>query len=163
MKNTGMKSPNYVIALDFDGTLVDRAFPEIGPPIPGAFECLRHLQSTYLSTFLGLILYTSRENNSFGGQFRHYLDEAVAYCGNQAVSFWGINERPDLTAISGVKRKPMADLIVDDKAYGVPLTREVGFAHPHVDWGQVRPGIERIVQDRYLSYRGSRVKIKPLL
>ncbi len=33
-----------LIAVDFDGTIVEHEWPRIGPPMPGAFETLRDLQ-----------------------------------------------------------------------------------------------------------------------
>jgi hydroxymethylpyrimidine pyrophosphatase-like HAD family hydrolase len=49
-----------IIAIDFDGTLVEHKYPEIGKEIPFAFETLRRLQQDKHR----LILWTVREGRS---------------------------------------------------------------------------------------------------
>ena len=59
------------IAVDFDGTIVEHAYPEIGREMLFAIETLKALQEKGHR----LILWTFRD-----GQ---YLEEAVEYCRNR--------------------------------------------------------------------------------
>ena len=119
------------IAVDFDGTIVYNFFPAMGNPVPGAFETLRELED------LGhqLILNTVRS-----GQ---YLDEAVDFCGENGVEFWGINKNPEQQDYS-MSPKVHAKWYIDDKAIGCPLLRSYPEADPYVDWDAVR----QLLRDR---------------
>lgn len=59
---------NLKIAIDFDGTIVEHEYPEIGKEKLFAFETMRELQKHGAL----LILWTFRAGNE--------LDEAVEYC-----------------------------------------------------------------------------------
>lgn len=50
-----------IIAIDFDGTVVEHQFPEIGDPLPGAIETLKALQTAGHT----LIIWTYRELQQF--------------------------------------------------------------------------------------------------
>lgn len=49
-----------VIAVDFDGTIVEHKYPQIGRPIPFAFDTLKQLQNENNT----LILWTVREGGA---------------------------------------------------------------------------------------------------
>jgi len=53
-----MKVPFMYICIDFDGTIVDHRFPEIGPPVPGAVEWMLRFQEAGAK----LILFTMRSD-----------------------------------------------------------------------------------------------------
>jgi hypothetical protein len=96
-----------IIAIDFDGTIVDDAFPKIGKPRIFAFETLKRLQADGHR----LILWTYRSGTK--------LDEAVAFCETNGIHFYTINnsypeEKFDLTQ----SRKIYADLFIDDRNIG---------------------------------------------
>jgi trehalose-6-phosphatase len=57
-----------VIAVDFDGTIVEHAYPKIGKPIPFAFDVLKKLQQEERHMIL---LWTVREGK--------LLEEAIDY------------------------------------------------------------------------------------
>ena len=59
---------NKIIAVDFDGTIVSHAYPNIGREVPNAIRVLKKLQEQGTQ----LILWTMRSGDK--------LDEAVAYC-----------------------------------------------------------------------------------
>ena len=42
-----------IIAVDFDGTIVEHKYPAIGKEIPFAFETLRKLQTEHHNLFFG--------------------------------------------------------------------------------------------------------------
>lgn len=104
-----------IACIDFDGTIVEHAFPEIGEPLPGAFEVLRDMQQAGWK----LILWTCRENHERLISKR-YLADAVAYCSENGVEFDAVNEaiaELDFRE-SGLRRKPYADQYIDDRNLG---------------------------------------------
>ena len=68
-----------IIAVDFDGTIVTDAYPQIGKPQLFAFETLKRLQNDGHR----LILWTYRCGNK--------LDEAVAFCKENGMEFYAVN------------------------------------------------------------------------
>ena len=110
-----MDKPRYynTIAVDFDGTLCEYSFPEIGEPKPLIVEFIKQ----HADRGTKIILHTCREN----GTRRALLDEAVAWCTAQGIPLYAVNENPENTypAQYGVERagrKVFADLYIDDKA-----------------------------------------------
>lgn len=99
-----------IIAIDFDGTIVEDCYPEIGKPICQAFDAILHFKACGYK----LILWTCRENTPE----RNYLNEAVAFCAARGVVFDAVNENtPDNPYnLLGKSRKVYADRYIDDKA-----------------------------------------------
>lgn len=96
-----------IIAVDFDGTLVEHAYPKIGKEIPFAFETLKML----LKDRHQLILWTVREGD--------LLNEAVQFCKERGVEFYAVNQSmPDLVDDKFSSRKVTADLFIDDRNLG---------------------------------------------
>lgn len=114
-----------IIAVDFDGTIVEHQYPAIGPDVPGAFEWLRKLQDAGAL----LMLWTMRDGKA--------LDEAVEHCRAQGVEFWGVNVNPTQVSWSA-SAKQYAHLYIDDAALGCPLVHP-GRARPYVDWSVAGP------------------------
>lgn len=105
-----------IIAVDFDGTIVEHKFPRIGEPLPMAFETLKRLKEAGHK----LILWTCREDEGYLIS-RQFLSEAVMFCRANGVEFDAVNEsireyefRPE----NGVNRKPYADVMIDDRNFG---------------------------------------------
>jgi len=97
-----------VIAVDFDGTIVEHEYPKIGKPIPFALEVLKKLQQEEHHT---LILWTMREGA--------LLQEAVDYCEKGGVSFYAHNKNyPGEEFQEGDARKLAVDLFIDDRNIG---------------------------------------------
>lgn len=96
------------IAVDFDGTIVDHRFPEIGDAKPFAFDALKALKAEGHQ----LILWSNREGK--------HLQEAIDFCKKNGVEFYSVNsDYPDASwSGSGVSRKLMADVYIDDKNLG---------------------------------------------
>ena len=67
------------IAVDFDGTIVEHRYPEIGEEIPFAIDTLKML----IADRHKVILYTMRNGK--------LLDEAVRWCSDRGVEFYAIN------------------------------------------------------------------------
>ena len=98
----------YIIAVDFDGTLVEDKFPEIGEPIKYVWEELRKAQATGAK----IILWTSRDNQR--------LKEAVEFCVQRELHFDAINDNLDEVKImfDNNTRKVYANEYWDDKSIG---------------------------------------------
>lgn len=97
----------FIIAVDFDGTIVEDAYPGIGEPRIFAFETLKRLQKDGHR----LILWTYRCNNR--------LDEAVLFCKEHGIEFYAVNKSfPEEEFNGEVSRKIMADLFIDDRNIG---------------------------------------------
>lgn len=133
-----MTAPLTVVAVDFDGTLVDHRFPDIGGEVPGAFRWLKELQRAGAK----LILWTMRDDERPGDKM---LSPAVEFCRAKGVEFWGINANPDQHSWSK-SPKAYAQLYIDDAAFGCPL-RDFPRAgsRPCVDWEIVGPAVLRLV------------------
>ncbi|RKD91993.1 BT0820 family HAD-type phosphatase [Mangrovibacterium diazotrophicum] len=96
-----------ILAIDFDGTIVEHKYPKIGKEIPLAIDKLRQLQEDGFQ----LILWTSR--------YGELLDEAVAYCQDRGLEFYAINKNfPEETDNHEAGRKIVADCYIDDRNLG---------------------------------------------
>lgn len=98
-----------VIAVDFDGTIVEHAYPEIGKPIPFAIDTLKRLQNEEHQ----IILWSVREGE--------LLKNAVDYCHERGLDFYAVNSNfPDEESIHDgmTARKLTADLFIDDRNLG---------------------------------------------
>lgn len=104
-----------IIAVDFDGTIVEDAYPNIGKPMMFAFETLKKLQEEGHR----LILWTYR----CGSQ----LDDAVSFCEKNGIHFYAVNNSfPEEKFGTDRSRKIHADIFIDDRNIG-------GF----IGWGEV--------------------------
>ncbi|SDR93822.1 hypothetical protein SAMN04515667_1035 [Formosa sp. Hel1_31_208] len=96
-----------VIAIDFDGTIVEDAYPKVGKPRIFAFETMKRLQQDGHR----LILWTYRSGSK--------LDEAVAFCKDLGISFYAVNQSfPEEKFDNSVSRKIYADIYIDDRNIG---------------------------------------------
>lgn len=94
------------IAVDFDGTITENRYPEIGKPMPFAFDTLKMLAKDHQ-----LILWTCRTGK--------LLDEAVEFCRKNGVEFYAINKNyPEEQYDPYVMRKIEADIYIDDRNIG---------------------------------------------
>lgn len=96
-----------VIAVDFDGTIVEHAYPKIGKPIPFAIEVLKKLQREEHHL---LILWTVRDGD--------LLKDAVEYCKRSGLEFYSVNNNYPEENPGVNPRKINADLYIDDKNIG---------------------------------------------
>lgn len=97
-----------IIAIDFDGTIVEHRYPEIGKEIPFATTTLKMLTNERHR----LILWTVRKGP--------LLQEAVDWCKARGVEFYAVNKNfPEENVDSeGGYCKIDADLFIDDKNLG---------------------------------------------
>lgn len=104
-----------IIAVDFDGTIVEHAYPRIGKPIPFALDALRRLQSRQ---GLLLVLWTVRTGE--------LLQEAVDYCSRNGVEFYAVNRNFPGEPLADAPRKLSADMFIDDRNIGgLPDWRDI--------------------------------------
>lgn len=127
------------IAVDFDGTIVEHRYPEIGKEMPFATATLKQL----ISDGHKLVLWSVREGK--------LLDEAVEWCRKRGVVFYSINgdfdEDTPQTSRS-YSRKIKANIFIDDRNVGgLP------------DWGTIYQLIsKRISYEEYLLNEESDIK-----
>ncbi len=97
------------IAVDFDGTIVEHKYPEIGEEIPFAIETLKML----IKDRHKLILWSVREGK--------LLDEAVEWCRERGVEFYAVNrDYPEETRDNNqhFSRKLKVEMFIDDRNIG---------------------------------------------
>ena len=96
------------IAVDFDGTIVEHRYPNIGEEIPFASETLKILAQERHK----LILWTVREGE--------LLEEAIEWCRQRGVFFYSVNKDypEEEKSHNGFSRKLKADLFIDDRNLG---------------------------------------------
>ena len=95
------------IAVDFDGTIVEHKYPDIGKEKPFAIQTLRTLQQEGNR----IILFTSREGE--------LLEDAVAYCHKKGLDFFAVNSNQPADALFPRQTsKVIADVYIDDKNLG---------------------------------------------
>lgn len=105
----------YTIAVDFDGTIVEDAYPSIGKPRLFAFDTLNKLQQDGHR----LILWTYRNGK--------HLDEAVKFCETNGIRFYAVNKSfPEEIFDPKFSRKINADYFIVDRNIG-------GF----IGWGEI--------------------------
>lgn len=97
-----------IIAVDFDGTIVEHKYPKIGNEIPFAIDTLKKLKNEHHK----LILWSVREGK--------LLDDAVAFCRERGLEFYAVNRNypEEQLGHDYFSRKLKADLFIDDRNLG---------------------------------------------
>ena len=95
------------IAIDFDGTILEDKYPEIGRPQMFVFQALKELQKEHR-----LILWTCREGK--------LLDDAVEFCKKNGIEFYAVNRNfpEEEYSEKDFMRKLDADMFIDDRNFG---------------------------------------------
>ena len=107
-----MSDKKLTIAVDFDGTLCEYAFPKIGKQNQKQKELLEILIKLK-NRGHKIILWTNRGDND---QYK-VLSEAIDWCSSRGLKFDAVNKNlPNQKKISGYSPKIMADYYIDDKA-----------------------------------------------
>ena len=94
-----------VFAVDFDGTLCNDEYPEIGPPRHGTINIIKRLKSEGHK----VILWTCRSGAD--------LEAAVGWCGCHGIRFDAVNDNlaENIILHNNNSRKINADYYIDDK------------------------------------------------
>lgn len=98
-----------IIAVDFDGTIVEHKYPEIGQEVPFAIDTLKML----IKDQHRLILWSVREGA--------LLDEAIEWCRARGVEFYAVNKdypEEEKEKNNHFSRKLKADFFIDDRNVG---------------------------------------------
>lgn len=97
----------FVMAVDFDGTLCEGRFPEIGDEKPLMMLLVKTLQELGVYT----ILWTCRSKDK--------LEDAIHWCQEKGLVFDKINDHADcfLELYENCSPKVFADFYLDDRAY----------------------------------------------
>lgn len=113
-----------IIAVDFDGTIVEDAYPRIGKEQLFAFQTLRELHKERHK----LILWTCRKGKT--------LQEAIEFCRKNGVEFYAVNSNyPGEVRESDDSPKIVADIYIDDRNLG-------GFPGWSEVWRTLKPNDE---------------------
>ena len=133
-----------IIAVDFDGTIVEHRYPAIGPEIPFAIETLKKLDREQHR----LILWTVRKGK--------LLEEAVEFCRKRGLEFYAVNRNyPEETEEQTIKgsRKLKADVWIDDRNVGgLP------------EWGVIYQLIHNeLTYNEFLRKKKEKKKSKPFI
>lgn len=121
------------IAVDFDGTIVEDKYPQIGKERPFAVVTLKQL----MKDGHYLILWTVRKGEK--------LDDAVKWCEDRGIRFFAVNKDYADDELDQLhhSRKIKADLFIDDRSVtGLP------------DWGVIYQLIsQKISYEDYLHQK----------
>ncbi|MGG6543956.1 UNVERIFIED_CONTAM: hypothetical protein NY100_00665 [Prevotella sp. 15_C9] len=130
-----------IIAVDFDGTIVEHEYPKIGKEIVFATETLKEL----IKDGHQLILWSVREGE--------LLQEAIDWCHERGVDFWAVNKdypEEEKGKNNHFSRKLKADMFIDDRNLGgLPdwgtiyrmvknheTWESMGYNHPNPSYGE---------------------------
>ena len=125
-----------IIAIDFDGTIVEHKYPAIGRELPFAIETLKKLRDERHK----LILWTVREGR--------LLEEALAFCRERGLEFYAVNKdypEEEEGQNNHFSRKLKVDIFIDDRNLGgLP------------DWGTIYEMVSRKLsyEDLIRNYEG---------
>ena len=107
IKNPNGELDRSIIAVDFDGTLCENAWPGIGAPIMPMIEYIKHRAANGAK----LILWTNRTGEA--------LLTALDWCESMDIYFDAVNENLQeiIEKFGGDCRKIYADEYIDDRAH----------------------------------------------
>lgn len=97
-----------IIAVDFDGTIVEHMYPQIGNELPFATTTIRKL----IEEQHQVVLWTVRKGK--------LLEEAVNWCKERGVEFYAVNKNFPEEVVEGNQGfcKINADIFIDDRNLG---------------------------------------------
>jgi hypothetical protein len=135
--------PGHIFGIDFDGTCVNHAFPEMGEDCPGAVDVLKKI----VAAGGKLVLWTMRSNTTESPVIEDptlikcgadsFLDHAIKWFSDRDIPLWGIQENPTQKAWTS-SPKAYCHTYIDDAALGCPLLFNLDFSsRPYVDWAAV--------------------------
>lgn len=113
-----------VIAVDFDGTIVEHKYPKIGKEKPFAIATLKRLQNEGHR----IALWTVREGE--------LLQDAVNFCHERGLEFYTVNANysDEQQDEPGYSRKIKADIFIDDRNLGGLPDWETIYEMVHNRW-----------------------------
>lgn len=99
---------SLLIAVDFDGTVVQDRYPKIGKPLPFALETLKMI----INDGHRVVLWTYRSGKP--------LHEAVDFLKANEIQLYAVNNSfpEEIFEVNEASRKINADLFIDDRNFG---------------------------------------------
>lgn len=114
-----------VVAVDFDGTVVEHEYPDVGADVPGAVKVLKKL----VAAGVRIVLWTMRSDEE--------LADAVDWYAKREIPLFGVNHNPEQDSWTK-SPKAFAQVYVDDAALGAPLRPSAKIGNrPIVNWDAV--------------------------
>ena len=126
------------IAVDFDGTVVTHAYPQIGDGMRAPAPVLREL--------IGQRLPADPLHDAAAGDCSDRRRGMVRPSGG--IPLYAVNENSVAASAGPRRRRFIADLYIDDSALGCPIKFEDGIKRPFVNWVKVR---QRLVEEGFLD------------
>lgn len=120
----------YRIAVDFDGTLVEHEYPDLGPVIPECFKWLKRFKEANAC----LMLWTMRSSHPAYGRGADALAQAVELCRENGIEWDYVNADP-AQLVWTTSPKLNAHRFIDDRGFGCPLV------NGHADWSIIGPAV----------------------
>jgi len=143
------------IYLDFDGTVVEHFFPEIGAENPHAIQVIARLQAARHD----IVLNTYRADID-----QKHVQEALDYIHSfeeikQPIEKF-LHEKLEPRAFDMVVAKESNQLYIDDIAEGIPMRRNIVLEHSMmVDWVE----LEKILEETgFFESIQENLKLKPI-
>ncbi len=129
------------ICVDFDGTVVDHRYPDIGEPVPVAIDLAAKAAAAW-----GKDHFVHHALQQIG-RYESICRDAVQFMESNGIKLFGVNRNPDQDTWTS-SPKAYGEVYVDDSAFGCPLIHPKGFARPCVDWKKVGPQLEHMLLSR---------------
>lgn len=95
-----------IVAIDFDGTIVDNGFPEVGTPMPYAADMIRKLHADGCYIIIWTCRYTPE-----------HIGEMVEYLNDSNIPYHKINENADFLDFKPYP-KIFYNILIDDRMLG---------------------------------------------
>lgn len=121
-QNPILDSPRKDVLVDFDGTVVQWAFPHVGDEVPGAVSALKEIARRGHR----IILHTNRCGKE--------LRDAVEWFRARNIPLYAVNENPSQHAWTE-SPKVYGHFIIDDLCACIPVVQ--AGKRPYVDWEAV--------------------------
>lgn len=121
------------IALDFDCTVIESSYPNIGKTLPNCVETLKRWINDYN---VGLILYTMRDGKK--------LEDAIEWFKINEIPLIGIQTHPTQNQWT-TSPKCHANFCIDDRNIGTKLIYDSN-GYPCVDWMWIEENFEPILK-----------------
>lgn len=117
-----------IVGVDFDGTVVEHCYPQIGPESPDASRWLQQL----VKLGCKIVLWTMRDTDE--------LESACRWFKERNIPLFGVNENPDQKSWTA-SPKAYCHVYVDDCGIMIPSLPGQKSKRPVVDWSKVGPAL----------------------
>lgn len=99
---------DFIVAVDFDGTIVKDRYPDIGDPIPGAEEAL----NLFKYNGIKIIIWTCRTGEQADQAKKYLIDNKIPF------DYFNENAPERIKKYGNDSRKISADVYIDDRNVG---------------------------------------------